>query len=86
MKLTTAPEPLIPSTNSAVIVMSNTLVNQDLPDWVGLLYLEALLDTPEPVDFVPYAKEAAKSWSEGFPNMKKQVDKGRGLNTPIRST
>lgn len=33
---------LIPETKSAIVVTSNTLGNQDLPDWVLLLLLEAL--------------------------------------------
>jgi CubicO group peptidase (beta-lactamase class C family) len=76
---------LIPETKSAIVVTSNTLGNQDLPDWVGLLLLEALLDVPEPVDFIPYAKEAATTWSKGFPEMKKGLDEGRNLETPMRS-
>lgn len=75
---------LIPSTDSAIVVLSNTLVSQDLPDWVGLLLLETLLDVPDKVNFIPYALEAAETWSKGFPNMKKQLDEGRNLKTPMR--
>lgn len=76
---------LIPETKSAIVVNSNTLGNQDLADWVGLLLLEVLLDVPEPVDFIPYAQEAATTWSKGFPEMKKRLDEGRdNLETPMR--
>lgn len=75
---------LIPGTSSSIVVLSNTLGNQDLPDWIGLLLLEALLDVPDPIDFIPYAMEAGNSWALGFPQMKKALDEGRNLQSPMR--
>lgn len=68
---------LIPETSSAVVVMSNTLGNQDLPDWTGLLILEELLNVPDRVDFLPYAQEAAATWSQQWPEMHATLDKDR---------
>lgn len=75
---------LIPETSSAVVVASNTLTNQDLPDWIGLLVLEALLEVPEPVDFTPLAKEAAETFSQGWPNMMKELEAGKKAGTPMK--
>ena len=57
---------LLPESKSAIVVMSNTLSNQDLRDWVSMLLLEALLDVKERVNFIPFAHEAAETWSRQF--------------------
>lgn len=50
---------LIPDTDSAIVVLSNTLANQHAADWIAQAVLEALLDVPHPTDFVALAREAA---------------------------
>lgn len=50
---------LIPETDSAIVVLSNTLANQHAADWIAQAVLEALLDVPHPTDFVALAREAA---------------------------
>ena len=50
---------LIPETNSAIVVLSNTLANQNAADWIAQAVLEALIDVPYPTDFVALAREAA---------------------------
>ena len=42
---------LLPETNSAIIVLVNTLANQDPADWIGQAFLEALVNVPKPADF-----------------------------------
>lgn len=72
---------LIPETKSAIVVLPNTLSNQDTADWVGMILLEALLNSPERTDIIPYAKEAAETWARAFPAMTKELDSGRSTNT-----
>ena len=50
---------LIPNTNSAIVVLSNTLANQHAADWIAQGILETLLDVPQPSDLVGLAREAA---------------------------
>ena len=50
---------LVPDTESAVVVLSNSISLNDCADWVGQLILEALLDVEERNDYVNYAKESA---------------------------
>lgn len=38
---------LIPETESAIVILTNSLALNDVPDWVGQLILEALLDAPK---------------------------------------
>ena len=69
---------LIPETNSAVVVLVNTLAKSDAADWVARLLLEAMLNNGDvKTDYVTLATEAAKSTEDGFPNMHKELLEGR---------
>lgn len=60
---------LIPSTQSAIVVLKNSLSLNDAADWVGQAILEALLDVEEPNDYIEYAKESANAHLTKFPAM-----------------
>jgi hypothetical protein len=77
---------LIPEARSSIVVLSNTLLNQDTPDWAGLLLLDELLDVAKDdrVDFIPYAQEAASTWAQGFPKMMEEFDAGRKAGTSMK--
>lgn len=76
---------LLPETNSAIIVLVNTLANQDPADWIGQAFLEALLGVPEPHDFVQLAEEARDTHTTLFPKMHQALTKGRKRGTFTRS-
>ena len=76
---------LIPETKSAIIVLVNTLANQDPADWIGQAFLEALLDVPSPHDFIHLAKEARDTYTSLFPKMHHALTKGRRRGTFKRS-
>ncbi|KAF2010510.1 beta-lactamase/transpeptidase-like protein [Aaosphaeria arxii CBS 175.79] len=38
---------LVPETETAIVVLTNSLALNDVPDWVGQLVLEAILDVPK---------------------------------------
>ena len=50
---------LVPDTDSAIVVLSNTLANQNAADWIAQAVLEAILNFPNPTDFPALAREAA---------------------------
>jgi len=77
---------LLPDTNSAIIVLANTLPNQDSPDWIGQALLEALLDVPHVSDFVSLAKEAAATDETFFPKMHNALLEERIQGTSVRHT
>ena len=76
---------LLPGTKSAIIVLVNTLANQDPSDWIGQAFLEALLDVPSPHDFVQLAKEARETNTSRFPKMHHALAEGRKRGTFTRS-
>jgi hypothetical protein len=52
---------LLPGTQAAVIVLSNTLALCDAPDWIAQHVVEVILDSPKRNDFVDLADKAAKN-------------------------
>ena len=56
---------LLPETQSAIVVLSNTLSLNDCADWIGQLVLEALMDDQDKNDYIEAAKTSASralSW------------------------
>ena len=49
---------LLPETQSAIVVMTNTLALNDCADWVGQLVLEALIGTTETNDYLELARRS----------------------------
>ncbi|KAK0516162.1 hypothetical protein JMJ35_000765 [Cladonia borealis] len=76
---------LLPETKSAIIVLVNTLANQDSADWIGQAFLEALLDVPSPHDFVQLANGARDTKTSLFPKMHRALAEGRKSGTFTRS-
>jgi CubicO group peptidase (beta-lactamase class C family) len=52
---------LLPELDSSVVVCTNSIALGDVSGWVSLAVLEALMETPQPSDFVRLATEAARS-------------------------
>ena len=50
---------LLPETQSAIVVMTNTLALNDCADWVGQLVLEALIGTTKRNDYPELARKSA---------------------------
>lgn len=71
---------LIPDTESAIIVLTNSLSLNDTPDWVGQLVLEELLEVPERNDYVKAAEasvaENAKWYSTTVEELQREQNKG----------
>ena len=76
---------LLPETDSAIVVLSNTLSNQDQADWIGQAFLECLLNVPHPNDYIALAKEAAATYDTLFPRMHKMLAEERIQGTNMRS-
>lgn len=49
---------LIPDTESAIVILTNSLTLNDTPDWVGQLILEELLEVPERNEYIKAARES----------------------------
>ena len=72
---------LIPSTQSAIVVLTNSLSLNDAADWVGQLILESLLGVDEPNDYIQYANESARAHVAKFPAMRKSFEASRVSGT-----
>lgn len=75
---------LFPETESAIVVLANTLANQDFTDWATQILTEGLFHFPSKHDFVSLAKEAASNYSNGFPKMHNQLEKDRIPGTTMK--
>lgn len=72
---------LIPSSESAIVVLSNSISLNDCADWVGQLILEALIDVEERNNYKKYAKESADAHLAKFPSMRQSLDANRVPDT-----
>ena len=77
---------LVPDAGSIILVLSNALALHDVPDFVGQLLLEELLDVPqsERVDFIKAANTVVKTNLEWCPNITKQLSDERTHGTSPR--
>lgn len=51
---------LIPEIHSGVVVLTNSITNNDAADWIGELLLETLLDNPDKNDYLNIARPSAE--------------------------
>lgn len=46
---------LVPSIRTAIVVLTNSMSNNDAADWLGQLLIETILNNPDPNDYVALA-------------------------------
>ncbi|KAL9611292.1 MAG: hypothetical protein Q9167_004056 [Letrouitia subvulpina] len=76
---------LLPDTNTAIVVLTNSMANNDVADWLGQLLLETILDNPDKNDYVNIAKDSAKFSVELWLRMERNLEKHREPHTTQRS-
>lgn len=72
---------LIPDTNSAIVILTKSPVNNDCADWIGQLILETLIDSPEKNDYEQLARESAKTRICQWKDIPTSLAKDRVSNT-----
>ncbi|MCJ1434732.1 hypothetical protein MMC27_004102 [Xylographa pallens] len=75
---------LIPSTRTAVVVLTNSMSNNDAADWLGQLILEAVLDNPDQNDYVKLAKDSVEASNHLWVRMAEELEESRIPDTPVR--
>lgn len=77
---------LLPDTESAIVISSNALALNDVPDWVGQLVLEELLEVPESErnDYIAAAKASAAVNLKWHPNLVKELQGAQKNGTSPR--
>lgn len=70
---------LIPDTESAIVVLSNSLSLNDTPDWVGQLILEEVLEVPERNDYIRAAESsvAEQAWKVVCQHSRRSAEKAK---------
>ena len=70
---------LLPRTESAIVVLTNSLALTDVADWVGQLVLEELLGVPEPArpDLIRFAEMTIEQNLQWYPSTIKQLEEER---------
>ncbi|KAM5372484.1 hypothetical protein ACJZ2D_007522 [Fusarium nematophilum] len=78
---------LLPETESAVVVLTNTMALNDAADWIGQLQVETLLDSPAHArnDYVKLASSSADRALQRYSEVEMQVEEGRQSGGPSRS-
>ncbi|CRG87958.1 hypothetical protein PISL3812_04980 [Talaromyces islandicus] len=65
---------LVPESQSAVVVLANSMALNDAADWVSQAVLEALLETSNPADYQLLSQQTAAAEITKFPALKKALE------------
>jgi CubicO group peptidase (beta-lactamase class C family) len=72
---------LLPEINSSVVVCTNSIALGDVSGWVSMALIEALIDTPEPSDYLALATEAAGNAALNVKRFAEKLDSTRTIGT-----
>lgn len=73
---------LLPESQTAIVVLSNTLALNDCADWIGQLVLESLLDVKDKNDYLQIAKNTVAQALAWYPAMFRELRENRGTEFP----
>ncbi|KAF2184923.1 hypothetical protein K469DRAFT_708702 [Zopfia rhizophila CBS 207.26] len=76
---------LLPEINSSVVVCTNSIALGDVSGWVSMALLEALVDTPEPSDYLALATEAAGNAALSVKRFEEKLEAARTTGAAPRS-
>lgn len=76
---------LLPQINSSVVVCTNSIALGDVSGWVSMALIEALIDAPEPSDYLALATEAAGNAVLNVKKFKEKLDSTRTAGTTPKS-
>jgi hypothetical protein len=72
---------LLPESQSAIVVLMNTLANNDAADWIAQLLLETLIDSPEKNDYEALAQESVTGNKAQWARVEQTLREGQIPNT-----
>ncbi|KAI0867769.1 beta-lactamase/transpeptidase-like protein [Hypoxylon argillaceum] len=73
---------LIPSIETVIVVLTNSISHGDTADWAAQALLQAVLDSEHPIDLIPFAEEAADTWRQGYETISSILKAEKQLGTP----
>lgn len=75
---------MLPETESAVLILTNTMALNDAADWIGQLLVETLLDSPARHDYVHLASASADRALKKYAELSQEIEKGKKSKGPNR--
>ena len=72
---------LLPESHSGVVVLTNSMANNDCADWLGEMILETLLDNPHKNKYVSLAKASSEVSKSLWPKMRDDLERDKTPNT-----
>lgn len=76
---------VFPETESAVIILTNSIANCDAADWIAQVMIQALFDDQQPVDFAAQTKKYTRTCLQAYTNMQDIVQQNRQSGPPPHS-
>ncbi|XMA14379.1 hypothetical protein WAI453_007170 [Rhynchosporium graminicola] len=78
---------LLPESQSAIFVTTNSLALNDVPDWIGQLFLEALLEVPSAArnDYIKAAEKTRAENLKWYPNLIQELKQAQENGTSPRN-
>ncbi|KAK4141290.1 beta-lactamase/transpeptidase-like protein [Dichotomopilus funicola] len=78
---------LLPDTESAIVITSNALALNDVPDWVGQMVLEEFLEVPasERNDYLAAAKTSVATNLQWYPDLVEELQRAQKNGTSARN-
>lgn len=73
---------LLPSERIGIVVLTNSISQGDIADWVAQTLLQAVLDPETRINLPPLVQETAENWRMGYQKIAETLEKERILNTP----
>lgn len=76
---------LLPDSRSAIVVLTNSMANSDVADWVGEMLLETVLDNQDKNDYLQLVKDTIEEQLSAWPKMAEWLEERRELGTSPKS-
>ena len=76
---------LLPDTESAIVILTNSLTLNDTPDWVGQLILEELLEVPHRNNYIKAAEASVAENAKWYPTTIGELHREQENGTSPRS-
>ncbi|KAM3539820.1 hypothetical protein ARSEF1564_007261 [Beauveria bassiana] len=76
---------LLPELDSSVVVCTNSIALGDVSGWVSMAVLEALMETPQPSDYVKLATEAARASVGNVSRLQHTLQQQKTLDSPHKA-
>ncbi|KAL6810541.1 beta-lactamase/transpeptidase-like protein [Trichoderma camerunense] len=73
---------LVPDSQSAIVVLTNSVSQGDTADWVAQSLLQAVLNEKHPLDLTQFAEQAAAKWRTIHQGIVEALEKGRKPDSP----